>query len=774
MMKRRVLYWGSAVVALAALGIQLPSKSKEQKWPSREEFRLRLIEARKLAIVFPDRGPEAASYQQPIESMRQRSRFFELLPVPLSAAADVGAEVPLALIGTPASNSLLAQRSPHLPLSFTENGFSINRFAYDHPNDVIALNLPDPENRERYLLLLTGNRDQAIANLLAQRRRWLNPIGDYAIWRGDHLLAYGHFSQPAAGEAWVIDEARETNFARQRQRVADTGIFTVDYIGPALPQADLQAFIHQQTEQAQQMFRQLDISESQQRDMLPIRLLLYATAESKTIATNDSRYSSWEPGLPEVHIVFGDVVRATDFSSIAEYIAWHWAGDIPNAAFRNAAGILFSRDWGREGYPVWAGRLFHAGFFVPIEKLVVRPEGDDGVSRLITGPQLATFLQFILFHDGVTSFRQLLKNMPASITAEEFSRRFSPALVDNWQRWCKFMLPPAPPERFAQDAAFEKGFCFAHEGYSIYNGYLGSTSRAALQRLAAIGANSVSITPFGYPQAIDKPSVIRRSDGPGAENDESVVVAGRFARKHGMRIMLKPHIWVRGQSWHGDIKMTDPADWPEFFANYERWMAHYAIVAQMDQFESLVVGVELVQATVGNEAAWEAMIARLRKLYGGKMLYSANWGTEFENVAFWDALDAIGISCYYPLSDKPGASDAELLAGARDIARRLEKVATAYQKPVVLTEIGFASRPSPWVEPFRDGRGASPDVQAQKRCYEIAFQAFYHQPWLQGMYWWKWPTSLDDGGAQHSGFTPNGKPAEMVVSQWYNKRTRPQ
>ena len=41
-------------------------------------------------------------------------------------------------------------------------------------------------------------------------------------------------------------------------------------------------------------------------------------------------------------------------------------------------------------------------------------------------------------------------------------------------------------------------------------------------------------------------------------------------------------------------------------------------------------------------------------------MYTANWGEEFESLSFWEAFDFIGVSAYYPLSENPQPTAAEL------------------------------------------------------------------------------------------------------------------
>jgi hypothetical protein len=169
------------------------------------------------------------------------------------------------------------------------------------------------------------------------------------------------------------------------------------------------------------------------------------------------------------------------------------------------------------------------------------------------------------------------------------------------------------------------------------------------------------------------------------------------------------------------------------------------------------------------------MIKRLRSLYSGPMVYAANWGREFENLAFGEALEAIGIDCYYPLSEKENPTDAELMAGAQNVVQKIHTVAKKLNKPVLITEMGFCSMPQTWKSPHQESRGAPVDLEAQRRCYEATCQALMNSmkkggEWLAGVYWWKWPTMLDDGGPEDNHFTPNGKPAAEVVARWYKQR----
>jgi len=324
----------------------------------------------------------------------------------------------------------------------------------------------------------------------------------------------------------------------------------------------------------------------------------------------------------------------------------------------------------------------------------------------------------------------------------------------------------APGGGKARLPEFHRGFCHAHEGYNVHDGYGSQASDRALEKLASFGTNAVSITPFTYMRNANRPEPLRFSDGSRSENDESVVHSALAAHSLGMIVMLKPHIWLTG-SWPGEIEMKNEADWDRFFEYYYRWMRHYALLSEMHGIEILCVGTEISKATVGHEERWVEIFERLRILYGGRLTYAANWGNEFETVTFWGSLDFVGVNCYYPLSEDISASDEDLAAGVERALDKIENVAKRYERPALITEVGFTSAPAPWTAPHERRRGVAVDEAAQARCYQAFFKGLEGRSSIGGVYWWKWPSFLAYGGHRHSGFTPNGKEAESVVREWY-------
>ena len=286
--------------------------------------------------------------------------------------------------------------------------------------------------------------------------------------------------------------------------------------------------------------------------------------------------------------------------------------------------------------------------------------------------------------------------------------------------------------------------------------------------------------PFGWQADAAAPTIRLNTGRPvgrrglWGESDAGLVYTARLARQHGIRTLLKPHLWVRGQgAWPGDIKMTTAADWDAWFASYSVFMLHYAALAEANHLEGLCIGTELLHATAPtHEKAWRDLIKAIRKAYHGRLTYAANWSGEYEQIRFWDALDYVGIQAYFPLSPAASPPLDTLLRGWQPHLQRLARWQKKIKKPIVFTEVGYKTTPDaaarPWEWPERMAT-APPDEATQARCYEALFRACWGQPWLKGTVIWKWyPGLAADGPARrHADFTPQHKPAEAVLAQWF-------
>jgi hypothetical protein len=312
-----------------------------------------------------------------------------------------------------------------------------------------------------------------------------------------------------------------------------------------------------------------------------------------------------------------------------------------------------------------------------------------------------------------------------------------------------------------------RGFCWEAAG---------PISPAALRPLADLGVNWISQTPFGWCSSPSSREVVRASDGRAywGERDAGLAATAKAARALGIRTLLKPHLWVGRRSWPGDLDMGSEAGWRDWFESYERFLLHYARLAERERFDGLAIGTEIEKSTA-QEARWRRLISDVRRVYHGRLTYCANWESA-ERVPFWDALDFIGVQAYYPLSAAKNPSENELRAAWRPIAERLRRLSERYGRRIVFTEVGYRSQEGALAEPWRWDAPGSENLGVQKTAFAALFDSIWAQPWLEGVFVWKWnprlPAQGPLPGRARRDFTPQGKPALDVIRDFYRREGR--
>lgn len=292
------------------------------------------------------------------------------------------------------------------------------------------------------------------------------------------------------------------------------------------------------------------------------------------------------------------------------------------------------------------------------------------------------------------------------------------------------------------------------------------------------GVTHISQTPFGWQRQETSPD-LHRSTSPHVwwgETDEGIRITTRLAQASGIKVMLKPHVWLTKPTpgkWRANIQMSTEAEWHVWFENYSNFILHYARLAEELKIELFCIGTELSGTTVTREKDWRQLIQKVRQVYSGQLTYAANWYQEYTRINFWDELDFIGIQAYFPLSKNAHPALKELLKNWAPYLKEIEAISQKYQKPVIFTEIGYrsqsnaASHPWEWIRPF-SGNPVSADFQLQADLYEAFFQIFWEKPWFAGVYFWKWfPDSHRPANGRNHDFSPQFKPAEEVLRSWF-------
>jgi hypothetical protein len=283
---------------------------------------------------------------------------------------------------------------------------------------------------------------------------------------------------------------------------------------------------------------------------------------------------------------------------------------------------------------------------------------------------------------------------------------------------------------------------------------------AYIRQIAATGAGWVQINPTWYQQTA-RDDALRTTGETASDAGVRHIIA--LARKAGLKVLLKPHVDLPGDQDRADIRPADPRRW---FAAYTDFIVHYADLARRTHVAEFAVGTELAGVS-RDRAGWLRVIGAVRRHYDGPLVYAANYD-EYRTVAFWDALDLIGIDAYWPLARKPTTDVAALRRAWRPIAERLAAFSARTHRRILFTEAGYVSQRGSTVEPYSWTISRSGGDEEQAAAYEALLATFGRYPWWAGVHWWMWDDWPGSGETpKNLAYTPHGKPAEQVVRRWW-------
>ncbi|HNP17631.1 MAG TPA: hypothetical protein PKL31_04275 [Fulvivirga sp.] len=291
---------------------------------------------------------------------------------------------------------------------------------------------------------------------------------------------------------------------------------------------------------------------------------------------------------------------------------------------------------------------------------------------------------------------------------------------------------------------------------------------SALDPIVSINAKWLAIIPYAFSQA-GKPGVnFNHSHQWWGEGLEGVAATVQMAHMKNLKVMIKPHIWVRGQGWAGDFDLETEEDWQSWEKDYSKYILAYAHLADSLEVELFCIGTEYRKAVTKRPDYWRQLIAQIRGFYKGKITYAANWDN-YENIEFWPDLDFIGIDAYFPISEDITPSVGNLEKGWQMQKHLLNDFSNTFNKPILFTEFGYQS-----VDYTADGHWKhdqdtlSVNMAGQANAYEALFNTYWNEEWFAGGFLWKWHSEHKAiGGPDCKEFTPQNKPAEAIIKKYF-------
>ena len=234
-----------------------------------------------------------------------------------------------------------------------------------------------------------------------------------------------------------------------------------------------------------------------------------------------------------------------------------------------------------------------------------------------------------------------------------------------------------------------------------------------------------------------------------------------YAKELGMRVALKPTVNCKNGTWRAHVNFFDEdvvcePKWCNWFESYTEFQLHYARLAKEMGVEMHIAGCEMVMAE-HREAEWRKLIADIRSEFDGLVSYNTDKYQE-HNVKWWDAVDVISSSGYYPLEDWENQLD------------RIEAVVKKFQKPFFFAEAGCMSIVDSNKVPNDWAVQGEADAKGQADWYEAMLEACLKRDWVKGMAFWSWNSHLytKNDALKRKDYEIYAKPAEKIVKKYYD------
>jgi hypothetical protein len=292
--------------------------------------------------------------------------------------------------------------------------------------------------------------------------------------------------------------------------------------------------------------------------------------------------------------------------------------------------------------------------------------------------------------------------------------------------------------------------------------YSSKEAPAYVESLAATGARWIQFTPTWYQETVRSPTIRRTEE---SASDDSLRHIIGLAKRHGLKILLKPHVDLPDDQDRAEIRPRNRAEW---FASYRSFIGHYARLAAATGVDQFAVGTELAGVS-RHRAEWLEVISAVRDVFKGELVYAANYDA-YEDVSFWDELDLIGIDAYWPLASRPTGSVPALKTAWTPRVAELAALAAQYDKRILFTEAGYTSQRGTVTAPYSWTVSETPDEHEQAAAYEALLAVFSTQRWWAGVMFWMWDDWPGSEAVPRSlAYTPRGKPAEEVARRYFTR-----
>ncbi|MGN0377350.1 MAG: glycoside hydrolase family 113 [Suilimivivens sp.] len=296
---------------------------------------------------------------------------------------------------------------------------------------------------------------------------------------------------------------------------------------------------------------------------------------------------------------------------------------------------------------------------------------------------------------------------------------------------------------------------FSHKG-----SFETKEARESLRNLKEkTGANFITLVPNGLQETPQSEEISYITDA--NISDEELISMIQYAHEMGLQTALKPTVNCKNGTWRAHINFFDKdvhcePKWSNWFASYTDFQLHYAKIAEETGCEMFLAGCEMVMSE-RRESEWRKLISDIKTVYSGPVSYNTDKYQE-DNISWWDCVDVISSSGYYPTNDWEQELD------------RIEAVVKKFNKPFFFAECGCMSTKGSSKAPNDWRVHGDIDLKEQADWYTAMFEACKKRSWVSGFCLWDWAWKQYPAAKAmtNSGYDIYEKPAQAVIKKYYD------
>jgi hypothetical protein len=255
------------------------------------------------------------------------------------------------------------------------------------------------------------------------------------------------------------------------------------------------------------------------------------------------------------------------------------------------------------------------------------------------------------------------------------------------------------------------------------------------------------------------------------------------ARQLGLNVLLYPQLELDGGAAQWWQAASHDADWwKRWYLGYERFIIHYADLAEQAGVTNLVIGGEWTlpslpggvfpdgspsDAPGDSITYWMQILTTIRTHYSGKLIWVMNYPQSFNSTpVFLGSLDAFYTTFNGPIAANANPGLIELQDGfAGLIDATVYPLYEIYAKPIYIgIDYPSAQFSASGCQISTDIPCGENDPSLQTEIYRAALTVVNYRDWLSGFISQGYypPTLLTDTSA-----SIHGKPAQQLLGYWY-------